>query len=169
MSHRNEKNLKPPLPKPEDGGLLLPKINRNYIYQNRKLVIDNKVPRKYKSTEPKSNPIASNKNYGKVPAYIKEYKLEEERRKEMIKQQKEESKWPKGTRLLSEEERVKILNDLIKTKNNLENIYEKMPLTNRSMLVREKREEIENKMKEIEKSIEMFSRKRVFVAKENSY
>ena len=42
-------------------------------------------------------------------------------------------KYPKGTRLLSEEERVKTLNSLIKAQYENSLLLEKMPITNRTM------------------------------------
>jgi hypothetical protein len=38
-----------------------------------------------------------------------------------------------------------------------------MPITNRTKAIQSKKEELEHKMDEIEKAIEMFSRKQVFI------
>ena len=142
--------------------LLLPKIQKNYIKQNKKLVAENKIPLKHKNNEVNNSDI-KHKNYGKVPSYIKRYELEREIKKEEIKRQKELEKIPKGTKLLTEEERVNTLNGLINTKKELINQLEKMPITTRTMAVQNKKDELAQKLDEIEKAIEMFSKKQVFI------
>ena len=147
-----------------NSNILLPKIQKNYIRENRQLVIDNKVPIKYKQqTEPIKINNSKHKDYGKVPAYIKKYELEREIKNEEIKRQEEASKYPKGTKLLSEEERLNTLNGLIQNKKELTNQLEKMPITTRTNAVRIRKEELIKKLEEIEKAIDMFSRKHVFV------
>lgn len=146
-----------------DNKLVLPKIQKNYIRENRQLVIDNKIPLKHKQNE---EPIANNnkhKDYGKVPNYIKKYELEREIKKEEIKRQEEAAKYPKGTKLLSEEERLSTLNGLIENKKELTNQLEKMPITTRTNSIRIRKEELFRKLEEIEKAIDMFSKKQVFV------
>ena len=147
-----------------NSNILLPKIQKNYIRENRQLVIDNKVPIKYKQqTEPIKRNNSKHKDYGKVPAYIKKYELEREIKNEEIKRQEEALKYPKGTKLLSEEERLNTLNGLIQNKKELTNQLEKMPITTRTNAVRIRKEELIKKLEEIEKAIDMFSRKHVFV------
>jgi len=140
---------------------ILPKIQKNFIKENRMLVHDNKIPLKYKNNEEINN--LKHKNYGKVPNYIKRYELEREIKKEEIKRQKELKKIPKGMKLLSEEERLNTLNGLILNKKELINQLEKMPITTRTLTIQNKKEELSQKLDEIEKAIEMFSKKQVFI------
>jgi uncharacterized protein YeaC (DUF1315 family) len=141
--------------------ILLPKIEKNYIKENKKLVIENKVPLKHKMVEDNNN--VKHKNYGKVPSYIKRYELEREIKKEGIKRQKEAEKIPKGTKLLTEEERINTLNGLLYNKKELINQLEKMPITTRTIAMQNKKDELNQKLDEIEKAIEMFSKKQVFI------
>ena len=142
-------------------GIILPKINKNYIKDNRDLVINNKIQSKIK---PKGKePSAIHKDFGKTPEYIKKYKIENSIRKEEKKRRLEEAKYPKGTKLLSEEERISTLNGLIQTKKDLNTLLEKMPITTRTMAVQQKKEELIHKIEEVEKGIDMFSKKQVFV------
>jgi uncharacterized protein YeaC (DUF1315 family) len=140
---------------------LLPKIKKNFIKENRKIINDNKIPLKHKNNEEINN--LKHKNFGKVPNYIKRYELERELKKEEIKRQKELKKIPKGMKLLSEEERLSTLNGLILNKKELINQLEKMPITTRTLAVQNKKEELSQKINEIEKAIEMFSKKQVFI------
>ena len=76
-----------------------------------------------------------------------------------------EKKYPKGTRLLSDEERIKTLNSLKQAQIENSLILEKMPITNRTFKLQQKKDELIRKLNEIDKAIEMFSKKQVFVKK----
>ena len=143
--------------------VVLPKIQKNYIRENRRLVIDNKIPIKHKQVEEPIIKTNKHKDYGKVPSYIKKYEHEREIKNEEIKRREEASKYPKGTKLLTEEERLNTLNGLIRNKKELTNQLEKMPITTRTNSVRIKKEELLKKLEELEKAIDMFSRKQVFI------
>ena len=103
------------------------------------------------------------KDYGKVPDYIKKYELEREMKKEEIKKQEAASKYPKGTKLLSEEERITTLNGLINSKKEMTNLLEKLPITTRTLSMQNKKDELIRKIEEVEKAIDMFSKKQVFI------
>lgn len=79
----------------------------------------------------------------------------------------EEATYPKGTKLLKEEERVATLRTLIDNKIIITNIVEKMPVTKHSMCVQKRKEELEKKLDEIDNAIIMFSKKKVFVKCDN--
>ena len=152
---------KGPTPTINDAPIILPKIHKNYIRENRQLVMENKIPTKTKFIEEKND--AKHKDYGKVPEYIKKYELEREIRKEEIKKQEAAAKYPKGTKLLSEEERVETLNGLMNSKKELTNLLEKLPITTRTLAMQNKKDELIKKIEEVEKAIEMFSKKQVFI------
>ena len=152
---------KAPTPTVKDAPIILPKIHKNYIRQNRQLVTDNKIQPKKSLAEDKKD--VKHKDYGKVPDYIKKYEIEREQKKEEEKKQKEASKYPKGTKLLSEEERVSTLNGLINSKKEMETLLEKMPITTRTISIQNKKEELIKKLEEVEKAIDMFSKKQVFI------
>lgn len=159
-SYSKESN-KPPLPNIDDTPLILPKINKNYIRENKQLVIENKIPQKKRVDSGSSNP--KHRNYGKVPEYIKKYEREREVQKEELQRKKEALKYPKGTKLLTEEERINTLNALFKAQKEMTLVLEKMPITTRTLATQNKKEELIRKLDEVEKAIDMFSKKRVFV------
>jgi hypothetical protein len=144
---------------PIDSGIILPKIKHNYLKRNIEIIKE--IPKRYKSKE--EGNIYTHKNYGKIPEYLKQFKLDEIKRKEYEKLLEEEATYPPGTKLISEEERIKTLNSLILTKKTLENIFEKMPITKRSKSIQDKKEELERKLIEIENEIDKFSKKKVFL------
>ena len=155
-SNKNNYNI-------NDNKIILPRIQKNYIRENRQLIIENKIPLKHKQNGEDLSQNNKHKDYGKIPEYIKKYELERELKKEELKRQEEASKYPKGTKLLSEDERISTLNGLLENKKEITNQLEKMPITTRTNSIRIRKEELLNKLEEIEKAIEMFSKKQVFV------
>ena len=157
----------PVVPESNYTPFLLPKINRNYVRENIRLIVDNKIPSKKYPNLPANKKIdEKHKNFGKVPEYIKKYEQEREKEKQEQMRRKMELKYPKGTRLLSEEERIKTLNSLKQAQIENSLILEKMPITNRTYKLQQKKDELIRKLNEIDKAIEMFSKKQVFVKKQ---
>jgi hypothetical protein len=107
---------------------------------------------------------AVNKNYGKVPEYIENFKLEKRVEDEMRRQLAEEMKAPEGMRLLPEEERLENLAMLDKTRQELFSLINRLPIAANSMSIRQKRTEYENKLNEVEAALKTFSRKKVYIA-----
>ena len=144
----------------------------NKYLENNKYIIsciqnaNNNNKLKMNHLKAKENPY--HKEFGKTPKYLENMKMEAERKKEIEKIKKEEAKYPKGTRLLSEEERLFTLEKLKQSKNDINQIIEKLPITCDSQAFRNKKEELFKKLDEMENAIETFSKKKVFVKVENS-
>ena len=138
---------------------------RDFIEDNKNLISKiqnaNNSNRLKEYNNKKENPY--HKEFGKTPKYIENMRLENEKKKELEKLRKETAKYPKGTRLLSEEERVLTLEKLIQSKNDINKVIEKLPITCDSQAFRNKKDELFKKLDEIEKAIETFSKKKVFV------
>ena len=153
--------LKANTPTIKEKGLILEKTNKNYIEENKQMVSNGQIPKKVKNNT--STEYQFHKEYGKTPRYLQNMKIEAEKQKEIDQLKKEESKYPKGTRLLSEEERVFTLNKLLESKKEIENLLSKLPITMASQAARNKQEELYKKLDEIDNAITTFSRKKVFV------
>ena len=134
--------------------------NKNIITKIQKANNSNKLKEYYDRKE-KENPY--HKEYGKIPKYIENMKLENEKKSEMEKLRKETAKYPKGTRLLSEEERLFTLEKLKQSRDDINKVIEKLPITSDTQAFRNKKEELFKKLDEIENAIETFSKKKVFV------
>jgi hypothetical protein len=65
--------------------------------------------------------------------------------------------------MLSEEERLITLDGLLQKKKDLENELFKMPISLRTMSMRNKKAEIENKLNDVEAAINQFSKKKVII------
>lgn len=78
---------------------------------------------------------------------------------------KEESTYPKGTILLEENTRVDILDQLLSIKKYLIDVLEKFPVTINlhTIGINNKKRLVENKLDEVEKILEIFSKRKVFL------
>ena len=138
---------------------------KNFIETNKNLISkiqnannSNKLKEYY---DKKENPY--HKEYGKIPKYIENMKLENEKKLETEKLRKETAKYPKGTRLLSEEERLFTLEKLKQSRDDINKVIERLPITPDTQAFKNKKEELFKKLDEIENAIETFSKKKVFV------
>lgn len=64
---------------------------------------------------------------------------------------------------MNEDERVLTLENLKKNKDDLSKILMKLPISMRTEAMKKQKIELENKLNELDKAIDMFSRKQVFV------
>ena len=142
---------------------------KNFIETNKNLITkiqnannSNKLKEYY---DKKENPY--HKEYGKIPKYIENMKLENEKKLESKKLRKETAKYPKGTRLLSEEERLFTLEKLKQSRDDINKVIERLPITPDTQAFKNKKEELFKKLDEIENAIETFSKKKVFVKVED--
>ena len=67
------------------------------------------------------------------------------------------------TKRLSEEERLMTLNGLYESQKEIMGLIEKLPITLRTMASKNRKDELEKKLDEIEEAIKTFSRKQVFI------
>ena len=149
-----------------------PKYNNRTVFRQEENIFNykNNLSQKYnKSKIKKLSPTSSSiktllhKDFGKIPKYIQELKIKAEILKEIQNKKKEEEQYPKGTRLISEEERLLTLRKLIESKKEIENLIEKLPITLNSLTSRNKQQKLYKELDEIEQAIIIFSKKQVFV------
>jgi hypothetical protein len=151
-------------PKSTDFGVFAPRSSSNFIVRN-KTEADNLVVIDKKSARQKQfEKNAHHENFGKVPEYLKEYRAkaeieEEERRKRMP-----DPTCPKGMKLMPEEERKHTLSVLLASKEEAMKQLSQMPFLLETPSSRRKHSELEDKLKEIENAIALFSRTKVFIA-----
>ena len=77
------------------------------------------------------DPAADNKNFGKVPKYIEKYKGEAKAKEDAIAERKaaKARNQPPGTRLMSDEERLKTLADLKENEKTVNGLLMKLPIS----------------------------------------
>ena len=154
---------------------LLPSIQTSSLINNNETnqrILSNKNSKDKKLFFNKINsfprPITANKTmmhreYGHVPKYLKEMKIRSKLMKDLEKKKEEEKSYPKGTKLLSEEERIFTLQKLQENKKELENLVTKLPIASDSILAKNKRQKLFKELDEIEQAIITFSKNKVFV------
>lgn len=76
----------------------------------------------------------------------------------------EEAKCPPGTRLMGDDERLETLEDLKRSKVEVNNMLEKMPISLRTQAAINRKRDLENKLVEIDRAIETFSKPIVYIA-----
>ena len=156
--------LKANTPGINEKGLILEKNNKNYLEENKKKISNGEIKKKTGvNTFNKSYENPYHKEYGKTPQYLKNMKIEAQKKKKIDELKKEQEKYPKGTRLLSEDERIFTLNKLLESKKEIENLVAKLPITMNSQSAKNKQDELYKKLDEIDNAIATFSRKKVFV------
>merc|ERR1711937_250011 len=103
------------------------------------------------------------RNFGKVPTYLKGIKseLEEKKREEEIKNQKEDI--PPGYRMLPESERVEMLAALKEKLTEADDKYKKLPLRVDTDRAKKAQADLEKKIDELEKAVAMFSKPKVLL------
>jgi hypothetical protein len=108
--------------------------------------------------------MATHKNYGKIPKYIQKYdrQREELHIQKMIEEEK--AKHPPGTRLMPEEERLETLKDLKESRKEINTAIEKMPVVSRTIAGEKLKRELEDKLVKVDRAIETFEKKVVYVA-----
>ena len=107
------------------------------------------------------------RDYGRVPKYIREMRINAKLLKDIEKKKEEEKSYPKGTRLLSEEERIFTLEKLKENKKDLENLVTKLPIASDSIWTKNKQRKLFKELDEIDQAIITFSKNKVFVKMDN--
>jgi len=105
-------------------------------------------------------------NYGRVPKYLEQRKAqwkEEQDRQALALADKD---CPKGMKLMKEDERVSTLETLQQSKVECQKMLSKLPFTAETMSARKKVEALETRLKEIENAIGLFSKQKVYIAKD---
>ena len=78
--------------------------------------------------------------------------------------EEEKAKHPPGTRLMPEEERLETLKDLKESRKEVNIALEKMPVVSRTIAGERLKKEMEDKLVRIDRAIETFEKKIVYVA-----
>ena len=139
------------------------------VFSNRNM-LEKKIM--FNKLNPIARPITTNKtglhkNFGRVPKYLKEMKIKAKMMKDIERKKEEEKNYPKGTRLLSEEERLFTLRKLKESKQELENLVNKLPITLDSIGAKNRQNKLFKELDEIEQAIITFSKNKVFVKIDN--
>jgi hypothetical protein len=133
---------------------------KNYITTNAQEVISS--PPKQPPTKVKESAKSLNPSYGRVPKYLQKYNqaADEELQK---RKAAEASKCPPGMRLISEDERQRTYELLVQQRQQTILALNKVPLGASAPSVLKYKTELERKLEDLEKTILVFARPKVFV------
>ena len=148
---------KPPVPSAKDCPKMKPTQKRNFILENWK---DAPKTKKLHPQKPETFYV-NKKDYGKAPAYLDRVKAEAQAEAEYWDEVRE-SMMPEDNetrcRLISEEERLQILEGLNANMAELKKRYASLAFGQDNLSFRKKKEEMEAEMAQLEADIKIFSR-----------
>lgn len=104
------------------------------------------------------------KDYGKVPEYIIKRKLEKEEMEQKKMEELEAAKIPQGMRIMTDDERMETLDILHSNKKTVIESIKHLPLVIETPSMIKHQRDLNNKLKEIEKTIALFQKPTVFVS-----
>lgn len=78
--------------------------------------------------------------------------------------EEKEARIPPGTRQMSEEERQRTLVELDQSKKEVNILLEKLPIGSNTLTMQRRKKELEEKLLRIDRAIETFSKKTVYIA-----
>ena len=169
-------NASPPTPRKAavfaDVAKCAPKSNTNFIAQNK---VDSIHPSvlKFSQQQPgnsKSQKMMTMKKhdeFGRVPAYLSNRKQEWADEAEYQRLNAPDPNCPKGMVLMPEGERVDTLNTLKASLAEAMNQLSSMPFVLETPSLKRKHAMLETKIKEIENAVALFSRQKVYIAKDS--
>ena len=158
-------NVKAPVPKAHQLSQLADRRDVNYVKynQDRVQMEQHQGRRQAAPSESDAGAVIKPKNYGKVPEYIHKYNREREAAAKQRLIDEENAKLPPGTRLMPEEERLSTLADLLAAKKQTNTDLERLPIQAKSLRMAQHKRDLEEKMTKLERAIETFSKKQVYI------
>ena len=142
------------IPQPEEKPLILPRITKNFIKTNIKFISEIQKPRNLSKTLN----LQKKKKVEQIPEYIIQYNIEREIALREKKKKEEEMK-SKREQLLTDAERVQILNSLVMEKEELEKALEKMNVIDRSVTIKKIKANLDVRLDEIDREIDVLAKK----------
>merc|ERR1711912_54306 len=128
-----------------------------------------------KKTDVRQEPYMNKKGYGKVPAYLEKVKGEIQDEYNYIMQMQEaaneemEEEGYGRTRMISEPERIEMLNGLKTNWDRINKAYQTLSFTLDTPAKKQRKEEFEAQLEQLERDIERLSKRNVFVEETPSY
>jgi len=162
---------KPGVPEREEKPVMGLVTSKNFITCN---AVENilAVPKK---TDVRQVSYMNKKGYGKVPAYLEKVKGEIQDEYNYIMQMQEaqtEEMDEEGfgrTRVLSENERIEMLNGLKTNWDRINKAYQTLSFTLDTPAKKQRKEEFEAQLEQLERDIERLSKRNVFVEEQMDY
>lgn len=167
FAYRDAAETKPGVPRREEKPVMGLVTSKNFITCN---AVENilAVPKK---TDVRQVSYMNKKGYGKVPAYLEKVKGEIQDEYNYIMQMQEAATedMEEGfgrTRMVSEPERIEMLNGLKTNWDRINKAYQTLSFTLDTPAKKQRKEEFEAQLEQLERDIERMSKRNVFVEEE---
>ena len=132
----------------------------NFIHRN-KLTAMTMEPQRRGSEDREE---IKHESYGKVPQYLEDRKAKWAAEQEEIRRRRPDPDCPPGMRLMPEQERVETLRVLQESREEALNQLRRLPFVIETPTMKKKQEYLENKLREIDHALSIFSKPKVYVA-----
>lgn len=150
------------IPRPHEYAQLPEPSNTNFISRNRVEAVSNTNGRRSSFN---NDDAGKHEEFGRVPQYLVDRKQRWEEEKEEIRLRMPDPNCPPGMRLMPEEERLSTLQVLQESKETVLEQLRRLPFVIETPSIRKKHDALECKLREIENALTIFSKQKVFVAK----
>jgi hypothetical protein len=151
------------VPKATETAKLAPRSNADFIERNRVKALA-MVPRQRAE---KYEEDAIHEEYGRVPSYLEQRKAKWEEEKEEARRRAPDPNCPPGMTLMPEEERLNTLEVLHKSRQEAMRQLQALPFVLETPSLKRKQAMLEEKLREIDSAVAIFSKQKVFVARDN--
>lgn len=136
--------------------------NADFIKRNKLKAITMQSKR----TDEGNDSAFRHEEYGRVPEYLEERKAKWAEEEEEARRRRPDPNCPPGMCLMPEEERVSTLEILQQSKEEALNQLRKLPFVVETPTMKKKQEYLEGKLREIEGALVIFSKPKVYIAKD---
>jgi hypothetical protein len=136
---------------------------RDFVSENKLGAVAPIRPPRQGSQADDGEKYLKKKDFGRVPTYLLERKLELVEQHEAELKAREAALIPAGMRLLSEEERVETLFALQRNKAEVQKAIQALPLRIETHSQIRWRDDLERRMREVDEGIKVFSRPKVLI------
>ena len=150
------------VPKANDLAKMDDRSNADFITRNKVKAVS-MIPSQAVTKAPGS---ARHESFGKVPNYLEQRKAQWEEEKEEVRRRAPDPNCPSGMCLMPEEERLNTLDVLKESKSDALRQLQALPFVIETPSLIRKQQQLENKLREIDNAVSLFSKPKVYIAKE---
>ncbi|CAM9826063.1 unnamed protein product [Scytosiphon promiscuus] len=163
--YRGERGVTPrkeAVPRAGDVAHLAPRSGRDFVAANRLQAAEMKA-----RDVPDRDTTFTHDSYGRVPEYLVTRQEQWEREAERRKAEAPDPSCPPGMKLMPEEDRLRTLRQLQENEASCQSQLNKFPLVVQTPLLQRRVDDLNSKLKEIDEAKAIFSRTRVYIARDS--
>ncbi|GBF95728.1 hypothetical protein Rsub_08710 [Raphidocelis subcapitata] len=140
-----------------------PAAPRDFVEENRLAAAAARHAAKAEARRDAGVPFTQKREYGQVPAYLVERKLQMAQEEAAREAARQAALIPAGMRVMPEEERTETLALLERNRGEVEAALAAMPIVVETAGMRRRKDELERRLAEVAEATRVFSRKQVLV------